>query len=79
LQATQKGIIGITVASHWFLPYSNSTQDKAAAQRSLDFLYGWYVLRLFSLDLSLPRFIAHSSVEVTTQWLWEEREEFITS
>ncbi|KAG6787642.1 hypothetical protein POTOM_003685 [Populus tomentosa] len=50
-QATQKGIIGITVASHWFLPYSNSTQDKAAAQRSLDFLYGWYVLRLFSLDV----------------------------
>lgn len=42
-QATQKGIIGITVASQWFLPYSNSTQDRAAAQRSLDFMYGWYM------------------------------------
>ncbi|CAK7349977.1 unnamed protein product [Dovyalis caffra] len=40
-QATQKGVIGITLASHWFVPYSKSPQDHAAAQRSLDFLYGW--------------------------------------
>jgi hypothetical protein len=57
LQETQKGIIGITVASHWFEPYSASIQDLDAAKRSLDFLYGWYVLQVlefiyFSIDLT---------------------------
>ncbi|KAG5250046.1 beta-glucosidase [Salix suchowensis] len=42
-QKTQKGIIGITVASHWFVPYSTSIQDLDAAKRSLDFLYGWFM------------------------------------
>ncbi|KAJ4767167.1 Beta-glucosidase [Rhynchospora pubera] len=41
-QGVQNGIIGITQASHWFLPHSSSKADAAATQRSLDFMYGWF-------------------------------------
>ncbi|KAH6813011.1 beta glucosidase 17 [Perilla frutescens var. frutescens] len=40
-QGFQKGEIGITLVTHWFVPYSNSTADAKAAQRALDFIYGW--------------------------------------
>jgi beta-glucosidase len=43
MQATQKGQIGITQVSHWFVPYSDAAADKHAVRRSLDFMYGWYV------------------------------------
>ncbi|KAG9156710.1 hypothetical protein Leryth_021975 [Lithospermum erythrorhizon] len=42
-QASQKGEIGITQVSHWFVPYSTKKQDVEAAQRALDFMYGWFV------------------------------------
>ena len=42
-QASQKGIIGITLISHWFLPFSNSKQDQDAAQRALEFMFGWFM------------------------------------
>nr|XP_011461907.1 PREDICTED: beta-glucosidase 12-like isoform X1 [Fragaria vesca subsp. vesca] len=42
-QAKQKGLIGITINSHWFVPYSDSKQDQAAALRALDFMFGWYM------------------------------------
>ncbi|CAM0914167.1 unnamed protein product [Alopecurus aequalis] len=42
-QPTQKGQIGITQVSHWFVPYSNSTEDKHAVKRSLDFMLGWFM------------------------------------
>ncbi|KAJ3677649.1 hypothetical protein LUZ60_003373 [Juncus effusus] len=42
-QKIQKGQIGITLVSHWFLPYSNSKTDVAAVQRSLDFMFGWFM------------------------------------
>ncbi|CAN6544598.1 unnamed protein product [Malus baccata var. baccata] len=38
-QATQKGLIGITLVSDWFEPALNSKQDKDAALRSLDFMF----------------------------------------
>ncbi|KAA8520274.1 hypothetical protein F0562_014530 [Nyssa sinensis] len=41
-QASQKGKIGITLVSHWFVPYSNSKPDQQAAQRALEFMYGWF-------------------------------------
>lgn len=42
VQVKQKGLIGITINSHWFVPYSDSKQDQAAALRALDFMFGWY-------------------------------------
>ncbi|KAI8545756.1 hypothetical protein RHMOL_Rhmol07G0062700 [Rhododendron molle] len=42
-RASQKGQIGITLVSHWFLPYSNSVHNVKAAQRALDFMYGWFM------------------------------------
>ncbi|KAG8363625.1 hypothetical protein BUALT_Bualt19G0041900 [Buddleja alternifolia] len=42
-QATQKGEIGITLVTHWMVPYSNSILDIIAAQRALDFIFGWFL------------------------------------
>ncbi|KAH6812305.1 beta glucosidase 17 [Perilla frutescens var. hirtella] len=42
-QAKQKGEIGISFVTHWFVPYSNSTADVEAAQRAIDFVYGWFI------------------------------------
>ncbi|KAK7402227.1 hypothetical protein VNO78_14318 [Psophocarpus tetragonolobus] len=47
-QGFQKGVIGITLLSHWFIPLSNSQLDKDAAQRALDFMFGWYIEPLTS-------------------------------
>ncbi|CAN1830546.1 Beta-glucosidase 14 [Linum perenne] len=33
--------IGITYVTHWFVPYSDATKDVDAAQRALDWMYGW--------------------------------------
>ncbi|CAN0916954.1 Beta-glucosidase 24 [Linum grandiflorum] len=37
------GEVGITLVTHWFLPYSNATKDADAAQRALDWMFGWYM------------------------------------
>ncbi|CAN0923775.1 Beta-glucosidase 24 [Linum grandiflorum] len=37
------GEIGITYISHWFVPYSNATEDIDAARRAQDWMYGWYM------------------------------------
>ncbi|KAJ1378840.1 Glycosyl hydrolases family 1, N-terminal conserved site [Sesbania bispinosa] len=42
-QASQKGLIGITLNCHWFMPYSNDKLDHQAAQRVLDFMLGWFM------------------------------------
>ncbi|KAK4488649.1 hypothetical protein RD792_004418 [Penstemon davidsonii] len=49
-QATQKGEIGITLVTHWMVPNSNSRQDVEAAQRALDFIYGWFADPVFTGD-----------------------------
>ncbi|GMN57298.1 hypothetical protein TIFTF001_026408 [Ficus carica] len=49
-QATQKGIIGITLVSSWFVPYSDANQDQNAAQRALDFMFGWFMDPLVNGD-----------------------------
>ncbi|KAK7323956.1 hypothetical protein VNO77_27460 [Canavalia gladiata] len=41
-QAHQKGQIGITLPTHYFLPKSKSVADQKAAIRALDFFFGWY-------------------------------------
>ncbi|KAL2514196.1 Beta-glucosidase 17 [Forsythia ovata] len=39
----QKGQIGIVLVSPWFVPYSKRQADVKAAQRALDFMYGWFL------------------------------------
>ncbi|KAJ6750533.1 hypothetical protein OIU85_001106 [Salix viminalis] len=42
-QASQKGKIGITIVTNWFIPKSpKSEEDNKAAYRELDFLFGWF-------------------------------------
>ena len=41
VQASQEGLIGITLDSNWFVPVSNDKSDHEAAQRALDFMFGW--------------------------------------
>ncbi|XP_027344196.1 vicianin hydrolase-like [Abrus precatorius] len=43
-QAHQKGQIGITIPTHFFLPKSNTDPDHKAANRALEFFFGWYAL-----------------------------------
>ncbi|KAG9443540.1 hypothetical protein H6P81_014880 [Aristolochia fimbriata] len=42
-QVSQKGTIGITLNSNWIIPHSDSKADQDAAQRGLDFNFGWYM------------------------------------
>ncbi|XP_030953635.1 beta-glucosidase 12-like [Quercus lobata] len=42
-QAAQKGVIGITIVSHWFVPFSDAKKDQDAALRALDFMLGWFL------------------------------------
>ncbi|KAL0346469.1 UNVERIFIED_CONTAM: Beta-glucosidase 12 [Sesamum calycinum] len=40
-QPIQKGKVGIVVVTDWMVPYSSEELDVKAAQRALDFVYGW--------------------------------------
>ncbi|XP_045820620.1 cyanogenic beta-glucosidase-like [Trifolium pratense] len=42
-QQSQKGIIGITLLSHWYEPASKEKADVDAAHRGLDFMFGWFM------------------------------------
>ncbi|XP_031485985.1 beta-glucosidase 22-like isoform X2 [Nymphaea colorata] len=49
-KAKQNGWIGIAIYAFWFSPYSNSTEDVAATQRALDFMFGWILHPLIHGD-----------------------------
>ncbi|PRQ35254.1 putative beta-glucosidase [Rosa chinensis] len=49
-QASRKGVIGITLLSYWFVPYSDAKWDVDAAERALDFMYGWFMDPLINGD-----------------------------
>ncbi|VAI33741.1 unnamed protein product [Triticum turgidum subsp. durum] len=42
-QKAQGGEVGITLVCHWYLPYTNSTADKEAAKRRVEFMLGWFM------------------------------------
>ncbi|KAF5748784.1 beta-glucosidase 12-like [Tripterygium wilfordii] len=42
-QETQKGKIGITLATLWVVPYSSARHHQNAALRALDFNFGWFM------------------------------------
>lgn len=41
MQESQKGVIGITLVSNWFVPFSDNKLDQNAAKRAVDFMIGW--------------------------------------
>ncbi|PQM37353.1 vicianin hydrolase [Prunus yedoensis var. nudiflora] len=41
-QAFQKGKIGISVVTFWYLPKSGTAASKRAASKALDFILGWF-------------------------------------
>jgi len=41
MQRFQNGVIGITLYSIWYEPLSESKLDQKAAERAIDFLFGW--------------------------------------
>ncbi|EEC77466.1 hypothetical protein OsI_16288 [Oryza sativa Indica Group] len=52
-QALQKGKIGITLVSHWFVPFSRSKSNNDAAKRAIDFMFGWFMDPLIRGDYPL--------------------------
>ncbi|XP_058779379.1 beta-glucosidase 12-like isoform X1 [Vicia villosa] len=42
-QASQKGKIGITLVSYWIMPLYDTEPDHDAAQRAIDFMFGWFM------------------------------------
>ncbi|XP_039117958.1 beta-glucosidase 12-like [Dioscorea cayenensis subsp. rotundata] len=70
-QAHQNGKIGITINSNWYVPFSKSRSSDDSVQRSLDFMYGWFmdplVLRGYPLNMRvyvgnrLPEFTKEQS------------------
>ncbi|XP_071682646.1 beta-glucosidase 12-like [Lolium perenne] len=42
-QAVQKGKVGITLVTNWYVPFSHSKSDNAAAKRAIDFMLGWFM------------------------------------
>ncbi|KAJ4849429.1 hypothetical protein Tsubulata_007274, partial [Turnera subulata] len=42
-QPAQKGVIGISLSTFWMKPLSDTKSDQDAAQRALDFSFGWFL------------------------------------
>ncbi|KAJ0976997.1 hypothetical protein J5N97_012471 [Dioscorea zingiberensis] len=42
-QDSQRGEVGITLVCHWMTPLTYSSQNEQAAERALDFMFGWYM------------------------------------
>ncbi|KAL5081224.1 hypothetical protein RYX36_009645 [Vicia faba] len=42
-KASQKGKIGITLVSYWIMALNDTELDHDAAQRAIDFMFGWFM------------------------------------
>ncbi|KAL4198179.1 hypothetical protein AMTRI_Chr03g44630 [Amborella trichopoda] len=41
-QAYQKGVLGISLITNWMIPSTSSKSNDDAAQRAIDFMFGWF-------------------------------------
>ncbi|CAN1286124.1 Beta-glucosidase 17 [Linum perenne] len=41
-QKVQKGEIGITIVTNWYIPKYNTASSRMAASRAVDFFFGWF-------------------------------------
>ncbi|GAV79979.1 Glyco_hydro_1 domain-containing protein [Cephalotus follicularis] len=70
----QHGFVGLNIFTYWFIPLTNKTEDKLAAQRAKDFHIGWFLDPLMYGDyptsmkknagLRIPAFTNHESKQV---------------
>ncbi|KAK9909990.1 hypothetical protein M0R45_033967 [Rubus argutus] len=73
-QATQKGEIGITLVSNWYVPKNQTAESRTAAVRAFDFQFGWYADPIIHGDYPpimrslvgkrLPKFSAAQSKQI---------------
>lgn len=52
MQAIQGGEIGLVLQAQNFVPYSSKEEDVDAAQRLMDFTYGWFVQITFLMIIT---------------------------
>ena len=61
MQASQNGVIGITLVSNWFEPLSEEKENKNAALRALDFMFGWQVYFEFAYEYNICYLLASNT------------------
>ncbi|TVU15612.1 hypothetical protein EJB05_39142, partial [Eragrostis curvula] len=68
-QAVQKGKIGVSLVSHWFVPFSRSKSNDDAVRRALDFMLGWFMDPLVRGDypLSMKRLVGNRLPQLTKE------------
>jgi len=68
MQRFQNGVIGITLYSTWYEPLSDTKRDRKAAERAMDFLFGWcaktflYFYYLYERNHYVMFYLFHSFV-----------------
>ncbi|XP_022960676.1 beta-glucosidase 12-like [Cucurbita moschata] len=77
-QAHQKGEIGVTLFSNWYVPYSDAKEDKEATSRAFDFSLGWFLHPLVYGDYPtsmrtlvkerLPKFTNEQRILITNSY-----------
>ncbi|OEL35434.1 Beta-glucosidase 12 [Dichanthelium oligosanthes] len=67
--AGQKGKIGITLVTNWFVPFSRSKSNDDAARRALDFFFGWFMDPLIRghYPLSMRRIVGNRLPQFTKE------------
>ncbi|CAG9833420.1 unnamed protein product [Diabrotica balteata] len=60
----QQGMVGITIDTMWMEPDTDSELDKVAAERKLQFIFGWYANPIINGDYpsQMKQFIAKRSI-----------------
>ncbi|XP_045820520.1 beta-glucosidase 24-like isoform X2 [Trifolium pratense] len=65
-QESQNGVIGITMVANWYLPLSDSKSDQKAAERAIDFMYGWFMDPLTSVERNGKPI----GIKIASDWLY---------